>query len=83
MAFHAALIVYLESGKLVEWHEAADILGSKEIFFIFFFFLKLVYSLMLIYLLVTTDREKGFHLDLEDFLMGLLNLGPEMVRFIF
>lgn len=57
MAFLAALIVYLESGKLVEWDEAAEILG------------------------ITSQREIGFHLDLEDFLIGLLYLGPELSRF--
>jgi len=30
---------------------------------------------------VTTKREDGFHLDLEDYLMGLLQLASELARF--
>lgn len=28
---------------------------------------------------VTTKREEGFHIDLEDYLMGLLQLASELV----
>ncbi|KAJ1519518.1 hypothetical protein ONE63_004800 [Megalurothrips usitatus] len=30
---------------------------------------------------VTTKREEGFHIDLEDYLMGLLQLASELARF--
>ena len=34
----------------------------------------------LLYFLVEPDREKGFHLDVEDYLSGVLILASELVR---
>lgn len=34
----------------------------------------------LVYFLVEPDREKGFHLDVEDYLSGVLILASELVR---
>lgn len=56
LAFLAALIVYLETGKLVTREEVAQILG------------------------IAVKKEDGFHIDLEDFLHGLLTLANEMSR---
>ncbi|XP_033625406.1 translin-like [Asterias rubens] len=56
LSFVAALIIYLESEKLITREEAAKFMG------------------------VSTKREDGFHLDLEDFLQGLLQLASELSR---
>lgn len=37
----------------------------------------------LIFILVEADRERGFHLDIEDYLSGVLTLASELVRKIF
>lgn len=37
----------------------------------------------LFFLLVEADRERGFHLDIEDYLSGVLTLASELVRNIF
>ena len=37
----------------------------------------------LFFVLVEADRERGFHLDIEDYLSGVLTLASELVRKIF
>lgn len=37
----------------------------------------------LFFILVEADRERGFHLDIEDYLSGVLTLASELVRKIF
>lgn len=37
----------------------------------------------LFFILVEADRERGFHLDIEDYLSGVLILASELVRKIF
>lgn len=37
----------------------------------------------LLFILVEADRERGFHLDIEDYLSGVLTLASELVRKIF
>ena len=39
-----------------------------------------IMTLSLLYFLVEPDREKGFHLDVEDYLSGVLILASELVR---
>ncbi|KAI0241146.1 Translin [Lamellibrachia satsuma] len=56
LCFLAALVVYLESERLIDHVAAAERLG------------------------VAVKREDGFHLDLDDFLMGLLQLASELSR---
>lgn len=40
-------------------------------------------GLPLFFILVEADRERGFHLDIEDYLSGVLTLASELVRKIF
>ncbi|XP_075219455.1 translin [Lycorma delicatula] len=56
LSFLVALVVYLESERLVTREEFADIIGVKSV------------------------REEGFHVDLEDYLTGLLHLASELAR---
>lgn len=37
----------------------------------------------LVFILVEADRERGFHLDIEDYLSGVLTLASELVRRMF
>ena len=38
-----------------------------------------LFKLLIITFSVKVDREAGFHIDLEDYLMGLLQLASELV----
>ncbi|GAU94725.1 hypothetical protein RvY_06448 [Ramazzottius varieornatus] len=57
LVFAAALISFIEHGKLATLSEVAATIG------------------------VHADRKQGFHLDLEDYLFGLLSLGSELSRY--
>ncbi|OQV12706.1 putative Translin [Hypsibius exemplaris] len=57
LVFAAALICYLEHGRLASLEEIALVIGVKS------------------------DRKNGFHLDLEDYLFGLLSLASELSRY--
>lgn len=56
----------------------AEILGSMCYKFQLHFKIH-IYSFNFFIFLVKNNREEGFHLDLEDFLMGLLQLSAELV----
>ncbi|XP_064646843.1 translin-like [Lineus longissimus] len=56
LVFVTALVVYLESERLVTREETAEMLG------------------------IHVDKAEGFHIDLDDFLMGLLLVASELSR---
>ena len=41
--------------------------------------MRVLVTLHCIYILVNVKREDGFHMDLDDYLMGLLQLASELV----
>lgn len=75
LVFLIALVIYLEAGFLVQRDTAAEILGSKNS--------SIVRSLLtnFILFLVATKQQDGFFLDLETFLMGVLQMVSELSRF--
>lgn len=64
--------------------EVAKILGSMyydfPLSFLYGFLLNVLIKQQLLVCPVEVDREKGFHLDLEDYLAGILILASELVR---
>lgn len=64
--------------------EVAKILGSMyydfPLSFLYGFLLNVLIKQQLLVCAVEVDREKGFHLDLEDYLAGILILASELVR---
>lgn len=75
VVFLVSLTVYLESGTLVNREEVADILGCK---YCYLLFCVAVFHQIFV---VKTSQLDGFHLDIEDYLMGLLQLATELSRF--
>lgn len=76
--------MYLESEALVTREEVAKILASMYVKSVFKY-LGILGACRLIILhtfAVEVDREKGFHLDVEDYLAGVLILASELVSFI-
>ncbi|CAO1367263.1 unnamed protein product [Diamesa tonsa] len=75
LVFLIALVIYLEAGFLVQRDTAAEILGSK--------YKSIIRSLLtnFILILVATKQQDGFFLDLETFLMGVLQMVSELSRF--
>ena len=85
LVFLISLTIFLEAGFLVERDTAAEILGCKyqksaknKNNFIFFFDKNFVLDCVVS---VKTKQSDGFHLDIEDYLMGVLQLASELSRF--
>ncbi|XP_030436219.1 translin isoform X1 [Gopherus evgoodei] len=70
LVFLAAFVVYLETETLVTREAVTEILGSMI----------LIHIATLVFTLVEADRERGFHLDIEDYLSGILTLASELSR---
>nr|XP_048724808.1 translin isoform X1 [Caretta caretta] len=70
LVFLAAFVVYLETETLVTREAVTEILGSMI----------LIQIATLFFTLVEADRERGFHLDIEDYLSGILTLASELSR---
>ncbi|XP_032619521.1 translin isoform X1 [Chelonoidis abingdonii] len=70
LVFLAAFVVYLETETLVTREVVTEILGSMI----------LIHIATLFFTLVEADRERGFHLDIEDYLSGILTLASELSR---
>lgn len=80
LVFLIALTIFLEKGFLVERNTAAEILGCKYIKEkVLILLLPKPYSISV--LIVKTKHSDGFHLDIEDYLMGVLQLASELSRF--
>lgn len=76
LCFLAALIVFLEKGFLIDQVAAAQMLGCK---------LKPLNSgreIIKIDWIIVVHEKQNLHLDLEDYLLGLLNLASELVSFV-
>ncbi|GIX84510.1 hypothetical protein CEXT_474121 [Caerostris extrusa] len=76
LVFSAAFIVYLESKKLIEREEAAEFLGIND-YLLHNFILNNFYSFSFT---VSADPADAFHVELDDFLIGLLLLAEELTR---
>lgn len=86
LVFLIALTIFLEKGFLVERDVVADILGCKykEAILLEHIQMPRVFSLTSMFILafsVKTVQRDGFHLDIEDYLMGVLQLASELSRF--
>uniref|UniRef100_A0A182Y107 Translin n=1 Tax=Anopheles stephensi TaxID=30069 RepID=A0A182Y107_ANOST len=75
IVFLIALTIYLEKGFLVNRETAAEILGLAT------YLQKLICVFDTLYFLVTIDQKQGFHLDIEDYLVGILQLASELSRY--
>lgn len=74
LCFLAALTIFLEVGILVSINTVAEILGGKLPVYCWSFHNNFLFFL------VKVQASEGFHLDLEDYLMGLLQLCSELVN---
>lgn len=87
LVFLIALTIFLEIGLLVERDTVAEILGCKCNSVLILILkdrnskLKLILFFLLNLNAVKTSQKDGFHLDIEDYLMGVLQLASELSRF--
>lgn len=79
VVFLIALTIYLEKGILVSKETVSEILQCKFVCFSNGFFFKYIFCL--IFTVKPTQTEGFLHLDIEDYLMGLLQLASELSRF--
>lgn len=75
LCFLASLITFLESGSLATREDVMELLGGMRLLANIY-----IYFLTPYLFLVEIDRKNGFHIDLEDYLIGLLSLVNELVR---
>lgn len=78
IVYFAVLTVFLEAGFLVTRDTTAEILGCKSLSKPFFSLLLVSYIICMF--LVKSNQSDGFPLDIEDYLMGVLNVPSELVR---